>query len=72
MSAPEFFRVSMMFREMIAGAGPATLAEAISCLPGMTNAANIQMDNLSGRRDAKARLGDAWLNLYDAEKAMKS
>ena len=68
---PQFYKVSIMFREMLKDAGPTTMEEALSCLHGMVNTASVKLNEIGGQRESEDFLDSAWANIYDAEKAMK-
>lgn len=70
-AVPEFFRVSMMFRELTKEAGPAGMEEALECLASMLNGAHVRLKEIGSPQGTRDLLNDAWILVYDAKKAVQ-
>ena len=66
----EFYKVSILYRELIKELGPAGMPDALVCLHGMVNATATKLNSI-GQHKAKDMVGEAWLHIYDASKAIE-
>lgn len=67
-----FWKVKILFRQLLDNAAPSEVEQAIDCLHALVNSVQVRMADLGGNDEARQHMGAAWVHLYDAGKAVAS